>query len=221
MADTTTTDAGAPAEPEKGWRDRVELAAAILLGLAAVLTAFAAYRASLTDDEVLKGYSEANEAMQEGYDQLSAGDQASNFEQNVFLQYAVEISAGNQEGADYLRATMSPELDAVVTVWEETDDDVATPFDGDYAELDDLESSLFYAEGDALLDQADDLRASAEDADEKSDIYELASVLLAVTLFLAGVAALITSKPISAGLLVLGSVMLIGGFVVLVQAEMA
>ncbi|OWY60359.1 hypothetical protein B7486_69610, partial [cyanobacterium TDX16] len=166
MAETTGADVGGAAV-EKGWRDRVELAAAILLGLAAVLTAFAAYRASLTDDEVLKGYSEANEAMQAGYDQLSAGDQASNFEQNVFLQYAVEVSAGNEEGAAYLRETMSPELLAAVEVWESTDDDVATPFDGDYAELDDLDSSLLYAEGDAALAEAESLRQQAEDADEK------------------------------------------------------
>lgn len=225
MADVADgrVDDGAPGGGARtsGWQDRLELFAAILLGLAAVLTAFAAYRASLTDDQVLKGYSDANEAMQAGYDLLSAGDQASNFEQNVFLQYAVEISGGNEDGAAYLRETMSPELLAAVEVWEETDDDAATPFDGDYEELDDLESSLRYAEGSASLDQAEALRSQAEDADQKSDVFELASVLLAVTLFLAGVAALISSPRLSASLLVLGGLMLLGGFAVLVSAELA
>lgn len=220
------SSAGEQAEPAadaagRGWGSRVELVAAIVLGLAAVFTAFAAYRASLTDDEVLKGYSEAAQAAQEGYDQLSAGDQAYSFEQNLFLQYAIEISAGNDEGAAYLRDTMSPELLAAVEVWEaDPDDSIPTPFDGDYVELDDLESSLYYAEGNALLDEADALRVVAEDADEKSDIFELSTVLLAVTLFLAGVAALIAAPKVSWGLIGLGSLMLLGGVVVLIQAEM-
>lgn len=224
MSDTPTgTGAGAGAETEEsGWGSRIEIVAAILLGLAATLTAFAAYRASLTDDEVLKNYSEATEVSQEGYDLLSAGDQASSFEENLFLQYAVEVSGGNQDGALYLRETMGPELLAAVEAWEnDPDDTIATPFDGAYAELDELESTQLYAEGNASLDQADELRAAAEDADDKSDIYELSTVLLAVTLFLAGVAALVTAPKVSWSLVGLGTVMLIGGIVVLIQAELA
>ncbi len=201
-------------------RDRVELFAAILLGLAATLTAFAAYRASLVSDEVLKGYSDANETMQEGFDLLGAGDQASNFERTLFLQYIVERSAGNVDAADYLGATMSPEMLALIQVWtEDPDDSIPTPFDGEYPELAEIESSQIYAEGQALLDDAAEQRKLAEDADAKSDIFELSTVLLAVTLFLAGVAALIKSRRISYALLGLGSLVLIAGAGVLIWAE--
>lgn len=213
-------DAPAPAPKEASSRDRVELFAAILLGLAATLTAFAAYRASLVSDEVLKGYSDANETMQEGFDLLSAGDQISNFERTLFLQLVVERSAGNEDAADYLLATMSPEMQAVIDVWSnDPDDTIATPFDGEYPELAEIESAQIYAEGQALLDEAAEQREAAEDADAKSDIFELSTVLFAVTLFLAGVAALIKSRNVSYALLSLGTVVLIAGVMVLIQAE--
>lgn len=205
-----------------GRTPRVEIVAAILLGLAATLTAFAAYRASLTDDEVLKSYSDANQSLQEGYDLLGNGDQLLSFEQAIFLDWALAESEGNTDGADYLFETMSPELQALVEVWAEDPDDTApTPFDGDYAELDDLDSSLTYAEGNDLLDLAEDQRAEAEDADQKSDVFETSTVFLAVTLFLAGVAALVGSRNVAWTLLGISSVMLLIGIVVLVQAELA
>ena len=201
-------------------RYRVELLAAILLGLAATLTAYGAFRASLVSDEVLKGYSDANEAMQNGFDSLSAGDQASNYEQNLFLQWVVQDSAGNEDGANYIIGVMSPEMQAVMDVWANTDDDAITPFEGGYPELGDLQSSVYYAEGNALLEAAADQRADAEYADEKSDIFELSTVLMAVTLFLAGIAALITSRRLSYALLGLGTVVLIAGIGVLIRAQL-
>lgn len=201
---------------------RVEIVAAILLGLAATLTAFAAYRASLTDDEVLKSYSDANQSLQEGYDLLSNGDQLLSFEQALFLDWALAESEGNVDGADYLFETMSPALQDLVEVWsEDPDDTIPTPFDGDYAELDELDSSLTYAEGNALLDVAEEQRSEAEDADQKSDVFETSTVFLAVTLFLAGVAALVSSRNVAWALLGLSGVMLLVGIVVLVQAELA
>ena len=55
MSDTaidTTTDNANSAQ------GTLAIAAAVLLGIAAVLTAWSAYRESLTSDQVLKGYSE-------------------------------------------------------------------------------------------------------------------------------------------------------------------
>lgn len=109
---------------------------------------------------------------------------------------------------------------ALIQVWtEDPDDTIPTPFDGDYPELAEIESSQIYAEGQALLDDAAEQRKLAEDADAKSDIFELSTVLLAVTLFLAGVAALIKSRRISYALLSLGSLVLIAGAGVLIWAE--
>ena len=49
--DTTTDNANSA-------QGALAIAAAVLLGIAAVLTAWSAYRESLTSDQVLKGYSE-------------------------------------------------------------------------------------------------------------------------------------------------------------------
>jgi len=214
-------DADEPDTAELRGKHRIELCAAILLGLAATMTAYAAYRASIVGDGVLQGYSDANQSMQEGYDSLSAGDQASNFEQSLFLQYAVEFAAGNDDGALYLRETMGPEMLALVEVWEnDPDDTIATPFEGDYAEIDDLQSTLFYAEGDDLLETASVQRSDAEGADGQSDIFELSTVLVAITLFLAGIAALITVHKLSWALLGVSAGVLAAGTVVLIQAEL-
>ncbi len=198
---------------------RVELLAAVVLGLAATLTAFAAYRGALVSDEVLVGYSEGARLQAEANDTFSLADQRSNLDQTLFLQYAIQAVEENEAGVLYLRGAMNPDLLALVEEWEATEDDLALPFSDKYEMFAELESQQILADGFALLDAAEAERKAANDADEQSDIYELSTVFFAVTLFLAGVAALIDSTKIALGILGIAGVMMTVGLVVVVQAE--
>lgn len=227
MADTTdgTADGAISTEPVEEDKDKVtkgELTAAIVLGFAAVLTAFAAYRGALTDDLVLKNYVESQAAITQGNDYYSSGYQTASFEQSTFLQYATELLGGNEDGANYVLTLMSPSQQALIEEWSADErEDTISPFSDEYEAFFELDSQYDFRTGDELYDDAETSRKAAEDADTNSDIYELSQVFFAVTLFVAGIAVLLRSPKVQAGVLVLGISMLLAGSVVLVMAETA
>ncbi len=215
-----------PSRPEprhrtRGSRDegsRIELAAALVLGLAAVLTAYASYRGSLVGDEVLKNYSDSSVAVADAFDSFSLGDQAAMTENDMYLQYGLAITAGNVDGADFLLSQMTPELITVIDEWE-ANPDLQTPFDDANPYVADLESSIWYADAEERMDQAASMRAAAEVADGRTDVYDRAQVFFAVTLFVAGFTALLRRSPIQWVTLTLAGLMLVLGLVDLIDAE--
>lgn len=193
------------------------LAAALILGLAATLTAWAAFRGSLTSDLVLKNYSSQQATIAQANDFYSRADQQEQLETTLFLDWAVAISAGSVDAAGYLSEVMSDEMKAAVEWWSSQPEDSipATPFTTDNPVYAELPSQVLIAEGDALLEEADAMRLAAEDADTRSDRFELANVFFAVVLFVAGLATLVNRRSIQVGFLVLSVIGVVAGFVVL------
>ncbi len=76
---------------------RIELVAAILLGVAGVLTAWAAYNAALTDGDALKGYTQSTTTTADANFFYEAGNQQFSSDSATFLQYALEVERGNEE----------------------------------------------------------------------------------------------------------------------------
>lgn len=197
---------------------RLEVAAAVVLGLAAVLTAYASYRGSLVGDEVLKNYSESSVAVADAFDSFSLGDRAAMAENDIYLQYGLAVTAGNLDGADFLRSQMTPELLAVIDEWE-TNEDLITPFDDGNPYVAELESSFWYDDAETRMEEAGALRAAAEVADGRTDVYDRAQVFFAVTLFVAGFTALLRRSRIQWATLALAGLMLVLGLVDLLDAE--
>lgn len=193
------------------------LAAAILLGIAAVLTAWSAYRASLTGDIVIKSYSEQQALISQANDTYGRSDQQESMENQLFLQWAVATANGNTDAADYLMTVMGDGLLSAVQWWSEQPEETipSTPFVEENPNLADLPSAQLVAEGDALMDESELKRAAAEEADAVSDRFDLAQVFFAVVLFVAGLTTLIQRRSIQAGFLILSILGLIGGLVVL------
>jgi hypothetical protein len=194
------------------------IAAAVMLGIAATLTAWSAYRESLTSDLVLKNYSEQQATIALANDTYGRADQQETLETTLFLNWAIATSTGNADAAAYLEVVMSDEVYAAVEWWnaEPTETSPPTPFDGSNPYFADLPSQLLTVEGDALLAEAEGLRVSAEEADGTSDRFDLANVFFAVVLFVAGLTTIVQRRSIQIGFLALGTVGLIGGVVVLV-----
>ncbi|MEX1210488.1 MAG: DUF4337 family protein [Candidatus Nanopelagicales bacterium] len=192
--------------------------AAILLGLAAVFTAWSAFRASLTGDLVLKNYSEQQATIALATDTYGRADQQETLEISLFLEYVVAASAGNVTASDYLETVMTEELFAAVSWWLEEPDETSppTPFDVVDPYFADLPSQVLVVEGDALIEEADALRAAAEEADAVSDRFDLANVFFAVVLFIAGLTTIVQRRSIQLAFLGLSVVGLIAGAAVMV-----
>ena len=199
-----------PAEPTN---DRFQLIAAILLGLAATLTAFSAYQASLKDGEALQGYTTSTRSLNDANAYYSEATQVFALDQQLFVQYATAAQTDKSLAA-YLRTLMRPGLEEAMQWWETTEDAI-TPFDG-------LEGNPYVIEqqGTAveLEQQAEVEYEQGSEADDTGDQFELATVLFAITLFFGGIATLFSRAPITAALLVIASVTLAAGVVFLVRA---
>jgi hypothetical protein len=208
MADTFIEG---PAEPAS---DRFQVIAAIVLGIAATLTAFSAYKAALADGDALQGYTNSTATLSDANFFYSQANQTSAGDQELFVSYATANFEGNAELADYLQTLMRPELSEAVDWWN-TSDEAETPFD-------DIEGNPYTVED---LDTAKELedQAAAEfdegaEADDNGDKFELAAVFFALTLFFGGIATLFRQRSVTAALLIVSGVTLLVGAVNLANA---
>ena len=215
MSETTT-------ERRDSTQGALALAAAILLGVAAVLTAWSAYRESLTSDLVLKNYSEQQAAIALANDAYIRAGQERQQELALFLDAALAGVAASEDGNtvvyDYLtEGIMSPELFSAFAWWRDEPEETspATPFVPENPAFTNLPSEVLLAEGQALDEQAETLRVAAEAADANSDRFDLANVFFAVVLFIAGLTTIVQRRSIQIGFLALSAVGLVAGFAVL------
>ncbi|MFM8762260.1 MAG: hypothetical protein ACKOFC_03170, partial [Solirubrobacterales bacterium] len=184
------------------------IAAAVLLGMAAVLTAWSAYRASLTSDLVLKNYSEQQAATALANDAYIRSGQERQQELTLFVDAAVE--ANKEDGSavvfNYLtQGIMSKELYAAFKWWQEEPEKTTppTPFVPENPEFENLPSEVLLAEGQANDEKAEVSRVAAEKADADSDRFDLANVFFAVVLFVAGLTTIVQRRSIQIGFLAL------------------
>ncbi len=174
--------------------------AAFLLGFSALLTAWSAYREASTSDQVIRTYAQMQETIA-----------------RVFLQFAIEAGTGNEDAADYLLTVMDDAMYEAVLWWSDIPDEdrPATPFTDDNPYVADLFSEELLSEGDALMDEADELRLTAEEAEATSDRYNLANVFFAVVLFIAGLTTIIQRRSIQVSFLSVSILGLTSGLVLL------
>lgn len=219
--DSSTSPVSDPGSSPEAERQRgltqggLALAAAIVLGLAAVFTAWSAYRDSITSDLILKSYSEQQATISLANDTFGRADQQESLEVSLFLEWAVASSLENPEPAEYLVEVMGPDLYAAVDWWS-MDAGQITPFVPENPYYANLPSQILVAEGAALLDEANALRAVAEEADASGDRYGLANVFFAVVLFIAGLTTIVQRRSIQVAFLALSAMGLLVGVGVLV-----
>ena len=197
------------------------LAAAIVLGLAAILTAWCSFQAARAGGDVTQNYADQQSLIASANDTYAQSDQQSQLEQQFFLSYAINASQGNDGATNYLENTMSDELAAAVNWWFDQPDETSppTPFVDENPEYQNLPSQVLLDEGNATMDQADAARVAAEAANKIGDRYGLANVFFAIVLFLAGIATLLQRTKIQVGILVLGLAMLVVGSVIMVSTS--
>jgi hypothetical protein len=188
---------------------RLEVWIAALLGVVAILTAFATYKAVLEDGDTLASFNEGVRINDDATAQDSEGTQQYTTDQAIYLEYIKSEVGDESDVAKYFRQTLfSPELEEGVKWVEEGGDEAISPFqeDSPYTRPE-------WAEAEKLRNQT---RARFEEAkvhDEDGDKYVLATVILSIALFLLGIAGVNRQLRVQRGLTALASVVLLAGVV--------
>ena len=165
---------------------RLELITAILLGLAALATAWAAFQGSQYDGQMLTSFTEANLNLSDANAYYSEGDQIFLQDEMLFLEYERAVFDGDTEFAQHLKDTlMSDQLIAAIEWWELPENqDFYSPFveeNPNYV----IDS---YTQADELSDATDESFQAGQAANDTGDKYNLITVLLAASLFVLGIA---------------------------------
>lgn len=205
VSETLDTDSSKPGTSSK---DRFELVIAVMLGLAAIITAWTAFQSTQLGDKVQESFSEGIRTSDQASQEYNTAIATDNQSQAIFLEYAKAVVAEDEVTAAYIKDTlMSPELAAAVEWWIEQPEDTgpASPFVDENPNWDD--SSWVAAE--ELDVKAQEYFDAAKKADTDGDRFDLLQVVVTLSLFLFGVASLARQQKIQVGLAALGGVILV------------
>lgn len=203
---TTTPPTPAGEDPRA---KRLEVWIAGLLGVVAILTAFATYKAVLEDGDTLASFNEGIKLTDKASQRETAGQQEYSTDQATYLEFIKSDVAEETEVANYFRKTLfSPELEESVAWVEENidDPDIVSPFqeESPYARPE-------WAEAEKLTQQSQAKFEEAKVHDEDGDKYVLATVVLSIALFLLGIAGVNRQYRVQLGLTALATVVSLAG----------
>jgi hypothetical protein len=191
---------------------RVEIAATLLLGLAAFAAAWSGYQASLWDGEQSSNYSRASGLRTRASQQHLDANQHRLADLSVFENYLDAELLGETELAqfyrDRFRAEFRPAFDAWIAARPLTSDDAPYSPLGmpEYRLAADRDAKALAAEADARFE-------AGEDANSVSDTYVFTTLFFASVLFLAAVGERLEYFRLRIGLLGIASVALLVGIV--------
>ena len=180
-----------------------------MLGVAALLTASAAYLGDRDDGLQLKYLEQASLSQSEANDFFAQGDREKALDQTIFVEYTLAVNQGNNQLASYL-IQFSPSLTNAIKIWTKTD--LLTPFSGQNPPY----YPVAYADGDDSQAKAEEEFAQGDFYDKRGDIYVVATVLFAISLALLGVASVIWFRRWRNGLTIGGGAFMLAGLVVMV-----
>ena len=211
------TDA-ATAKEERRQRqlDRTEIVLAILLGVAAILTAWSTFQSAQLGSAMTAAYSEGirvSDTASQAFNDASAADVA---DQALFLEFAKSAQAGDEDTAAYIHdSLMSAELAAAVDWWSEQPD--SSGYDTPFTEDNPNWSTAMYDDAAALDADAQAKFDEAKGKDALGSDFDILAIIIALSLFLFGVASLVRQERIKIGLGAVGAVILVFSIVRLLQ----
>lgn len=187
-----------------------ELAVATLLGIAAVATAFAAYKSSLDGGASATAYNEGIALNSLAAQSNLEGNQEFTQDQAIFLEFVKATQTDDEDLAAYIQTQlMSDNLRSGVEWWADTGDEYPTPFTDDNPKYE-IQGWVEGAKYDELaLRRFDD----GERLGTRGDRYTLVTVILAAALFMLGVAAVARAWAVKLGFCVVGAAFLVASLV--------
>ncbi len=178
-------------------RERVELLASILIGLAAVLTAIATYQSARLDGAVRAANTEALTLTAYANDKYNDANAQRSIERDWFFQAMIQNS-NNTPAGEFMSQAMPERVAALVEEYFAAEDHVLDPFSEEaqrsYNSFGELRSSQLIAEGNSLSDRAFCAVFEGRVAEKMGEYIDLSAVFLSITLVTAGIAALLKTR---------------------------
>ena len=191
---------------------RFELAAAVLLAMAAVATAWAAYQSARWHGEQAKTQSASIAARVESTRVANVANRQGQIDVALFTQWIDAYARDETELAGFYRKRFRVEFQPAFEAW------VATrPLTNSSAPLSPFALPQYKlaatAQADRLELQAASFSGDVGDFIQRADNYSLAVVLFAVSLFFAGISTRLGSPPIRMAVLALGYALFLGSLI--------
>jgi len=183
---------------------RLEIATVVLLGLVALVTAWAAFQASLWSGVSLDFYAQADTRQQEASFLRETSTALSQEDQAVFIEYLKSARAGDARLAGIIKTEiMAKRLRDAVDAWER-----APPATRGVTPLSDVYGYIVPGKPESVrrLEESRSSLGLAREANTYGDTYNLAAVLFAGALFLVGISSTLRLPRFRAALLVVGAV---------------
>jgi hypothetical protein len=232
QVDESTDAAAEPSSPPRDLDHRFELFEAIVLAVAAVLTAWAAFQATKWSGEQADNYSRAGAARTESAKASTRGGQLNVIDVNTFTSWIAALGAEDRSGQDnglaedgtytprpgtesaFIYDRFRTEFRTAVDAWLATDpltdpDASRTPFTMPEYVISDLERAA------DLEAQAEAYAADAREANQRGDNYVLMTILFASVLVLLGIGSKMDTLKARAFLFGVASLTLLGAAIVL------
>jgi len=192
-------------------RERIELWSAVLLAAATVATAYSAYQATRWGGVQATSFTEGSGARTESAKAESDGFTLVAIDADIFTQYAVAYSQGNERLLRILRTRFfRKEFKRAYRAWLRqhpltNPKAVKLPFQLPEYKVAKLE------EADRLSDKANGLLEEGREANQTSDDYVLATIFFAAVLFFGGLSTKFSTDRIAIGALGFGTLMFLAG----------
>lgn len=182
---------------------RLDLAATILLALAAVATAWATYQSSVWRGNQAKAQSASIAARVESTRQADVANRQAQIDVALFTQWVDAYARGEDELVAFYRKRFRDEFEPAFEAWIaskplETEDAPLSPFAMPQYQL------AATAEAERLEQQAADYSEEVKRDIQRADNYLLAVVLFAISLFFAALSTRLGTLPSRLTLLGLG-----------------
>ncbi len=190
----------------------VDIATAVLLSVAALATAWAGYQSSRWHGKQAESFAAASAARVESTRQSDVANRQAQIDVATFTEWVNAYEGRRTELAGFYRRRFRPEFKPAFDAWIATQplrnpDAPLTPFEMPEYQLAALE------EAEALEARAVALSEEARRNIQRADNYVLAVVLLAASLFLAGISTRLPALGAQISVLVLAAVIFLGTLV--------
>ena len=208
----TATDEAQPESPihdeqarrraERKRKRRVELAGAVIIAIAAVLTALATHQTGDADGIVEQKNTEGIGLTLQANDTYNLSDAARLVERDLMFSW-ISARANGETAAGVLRAAMPASLHELATQWLDANDQafaipapsvVDDPFSEVFPAFAELDSEILLDVGEEQFLGAQCALFEAQEAAVRGDGVGLATVILAIALVVGGIAALLNGK---------------------------
>jgi len=189
--------------------DWIELAATILLSLATVAAAWSAYQSTRWGGVQANAFSASGAKRTEATQQNSIFAAQAQIDVMVWISYLEHRQAGDANGAEFLKERFREEFKPAFEAWNALvpagELPPGTPFD-----LPEYQPGAKRLAA-QLNAEADELGATARDANQIGDNFVLIAVIMASVLFFAGVGTKVKARSIRLFMLSVGTVLFLSG----------